>query len=607
MAALACLVSLPPNALTATGLSTPWTVTGCDQTVNPTFAECVIVDAMTGTLSVYSPLLVNKGAVVGVNFLAPTVPTLPTNSVVGCWFGTNGATTTLTDNNNGADVKAANCIGVLGQMQFGQFAACNAVNFFTTANQVAMVPPLATGLNGLPCYTTRSFQIIDMDPSDNVVTAYTMAGAVIAQKTAANIAKLQAMTGATPADVTNGSDNLLLDAAYRPALGCQPFTAPNLADPAGPPVGALGLNELQAAVTQMNQALIPPTDPFVVDLNNGALAVNLMKQNTYRVNVNQPPGMGTGVETMAFCQNMLDVTAMGYIMDIQFLIGKGTPDAANGIDLFTFLGQRFQNSWKGLTCNALITLTSPTGGMALEPITANRNGNGVTVSLTFNTMALVNGLLGQFMMLGIMPPKAIAGGNVVITVPVATAATTFQQALMNAFAGLPSAANPLVAATAAAPAAAAAAAPAAVTAATSATGKATTAKTVAAKTATKTKKMKAAKATKAAAPAKAAVQAAVPAAPSAQAAAPAAPPSQAAQVSAPPTQAGKVTAPAAQAAPPVALAASPAVKGTSPSAPAAPAPAAALAPANANNTITSPATNPNTAPAAGVGIMGVPK
>ncbi|KAJ3028339.1 UNVERIFIED_CONTAM: hypothetical protein HDU68_001889 [Siphonaria sp. JEL0065] len=385
---LNCVVTLPPNALTARGLSTPWTVTGCDQTVNPTFAECTIVNTATGALSVYSPLLVNQGSVVGKNFIPPVRPVLPTQHVIGCWFGTNGQTTTLADRNKGADLIKAKCSngGVDGSI-FGQFAACNGAAFFKAARTISdnKIPALGIGKNGKPCYTTRSFQIIDMDPSDNVVTTYLIdANNKLAQKTTRNVA---AMPGAQ--EITNGSDNLLLDAAYRPALGCAPFAVTNLADLAGPKVGSLAINELQAAKLQGKvQALIPPTDPFVV-VN---AKPNLAKQNAYRLQVNQPPATGTLAETKFFCQNMLDITGAGYITDLKFLVGKGSPDPANGIDLFTLLG---------LVLDAIMSfkLWMPTGRFYLDPppITANRvkmivDGDAAMVasSLTFQSKALQN-------------------------------------------------------------------------------------------------------------------------------------------------------------------------------------------------------------------------
>ncbi|KAI9345542.1 hypothetical protein BDR26DRAFT_1005434 [Obelidium mucronatum] len=388
---MACIVTLPSNALSATGLSTPWTVTGCDQTKTPTFAECVAVNKQ-GMIGVYSPLIVNEGAKPNVDFLPPTPLTLPTDAVVGCWFGTNGDITQLADKSKGADLKAANCVNGkpnAPQDLFGQFAACNAVAFFALANKKVTPPPLGTGKNNLPCYTTRSFQIIDMDPSDNVVTAYLQAGNIMAQKNKDNIAKLAAKNNGNPPDeVLNGSDNLLLNALYRPALGCVPYTAKNLAAPKdNTEIGALALNEIQARLQSEPQALVPPNDPMVVLTANGTFDVT--KQNAYRASVNQPPSVNVEAEKTAFCQNMLDIQASGFITDLKFLIGQPTPDAGNGKDLFTFLGARFQSSWMGLGCNNLVKLgTDATGKPILEPITANRDANGVTQSLTFNTPKL---------------------------------------------------------------------------------------------------------------------------------------------------------------------------------------------------------------------------
>ncbi|KAJ3318948.1 hypothetical protein HDU93_003823, partial [Gonapodya sp. JEL0774] len=217
-----CVVKIPPNALSAKGLSTPWVVSGqgCTQNADgmPTFAECTIVDPATGALSVYSPLLINKGQ----KFVTPVVPNLPANAVVGCWFGTNGATTTLTDGNNGKDLAAAKCVNGDPNKKadiFGQFAACNGAAFFAAANAAGVsTPALGTGKNGKTCYTTRSFEIVDMDQSDNVITTYSLdKNNKIGQKTAAN-------NKALTIDINNGSDNLLLDAFFNPVMGCTPFT-----------------------------------------------------------------------------------------------------------------------------------------------------------------------------------------------------------------------------------------------------------------------------------------------------------------------------------------------------------------------------------------------
>ncbi|KAI9324879.1 hypothetical protein DFJ73DRAFT_667044 [Zopfochytrium polystomum] len=374
-----CVVTLPPNPLTATGLSTPWVVSGqgCTQTAAgmPTFAECAVVDPAANTVAIYSPLLINQGQ----KFVTPTVPTIPAGATVGCWFGTNGATTTLKDTTNGADLKNANCVNGANGNIFGQFAACNAANFFGAANGANIaVPALGTGKNGKPCYTTRSYQSVDMDPSDNMVTTYLVnANGMIGQKTVANAKTLTT-------ELNNGSDNLLVDAFLRPALGCTAFTAKNLADPNGPPVGALALNELQAAKLQASPvALVPPNDPMV--LINAAMSKK--KLNRYRAAVNQPAGAGSAAEATTFCQNMLAVTAASIITDSQFTKVFTSPDPANGNNLFTFLVQRFEASWMGLGCMNLVQVQYLNGAKT-TPIIANRNGNGVCVSMTANTAAL---------------------------------------------------------------------------------------------------------------------------------------------------------------------------------------------------------------------------
>jgi hypothetical protein len=65
---------------------------------------------------------------------------------------------------------------------------------------------------------------VDQDQSDNVTTTYfAVKGGRTAQFSAANSAQLpQAQT------LTNGSDNALLNNFVDPALGCTPFTAPDL-------------------------------------------------------------------------------------------------------------------------------------------------------------------------------------------------------------------------------------------------------------------------------------------------------------------------------------------------------------------------------------------
>jgi hypothetical protein len=84
--------------------------------------ECAINDRKGG-LSYYAPLVIDQGDKVGTNFIAPVQPNVPAGSVIGCWFGTNGASTTLA----GSGAKA--CVNGLPGSIFGQFATCNGAGF----------------------------------------------------------------------------------------------------------------------------------------------------------------------------------------------------------------------------------------------------------------------------------------------------------------------------------------------------------------------------------------------------------------------------------------------------------------------------------------------
>ncbi|KAJ3316230.1 hypothetical protein HDU76_001958 [Blyttiomyces sp. JEL0837] len=216
------------------------------------------------------------------------------------------------------------------------------------------------------------------------------ANGVVAQFNAANVATLkQQNNGKAPTDLNNGSDNLLLDNFLRPALGCAPFLAPDMINP-GTMIGSLALNEIQAAAMQATPvARVPPMDPMVVSTANGK--PSLTKQNAYRAAVNQKAATAATSQT-TYCKHYLAVGATSIASNFQFTNGFTTPDAANGKDLFTFLGQRFQASWAGMGCQALVPIKAlnagPKGANAQDPIVANRDGNGVTQTLTFNTAAL---------------------------------------------------------------------------------------------------------------------------------------------------------------------------------------------------------------------------
>ena len=160
--------------------------------------EAAIIDTDTGAIQIYNPLIINQDQdVVGKDFIAPVVPTLPTNNVVGIWFGSNANTVTLTGSTNG-------CVNGLPGSIFGQFAYCNAPAFFTAAQTaiaagLLTVPPIGTSTKAATtqaCPAVRDFRVVDMDQSDNVDTTYLLInGKTLAQNTAANAASSKNSTG----------------------------------------------------------------------------------------------------------------------------------------------------------------------------------------------------------------------------------------------------------------------------------------------------------------------------------------------------------------------------------------------------------------------------
>ena len=120
----------------------------------------------------------------------------------------------------------------------GQFAYCNAPTFFTAVHaaindDLLRVPPLGTWTDAhgipLPCPSARSWDLVDQDQSDNLYTTYLLtADGLLAQDTAENRAQFPV----PPATVlTNPSDERLLGIFVDPALGCTPWTAPDLTNP----------------------------------------------------------------------------------------------------------------------------------------------------------------------------------------------------------------------------------------------------------------------------------------------------------------------------------------------------------------------------------------
>jgi hypothetical protein len=214
--------------------------------------------------------------------------------------------------------------------------------------------------------------VVDQDQSDNVQTQYlaTVHGQ-IAQFSAANQAKLH-----TRVPLSNPSDNALLTRFINPALGCQSWQAPNLADH-NRPVPALALDEVQAAAEQKAPlALVPLTDPMTMVTLDGKNQPSLAKTNLYRLGVDQIPAVSVDqANGTTYCRHLLQTGLPRLQRDRPLTIRAPSPNAAVANTLFTFLAQRFQASYTLLRCAQLLKRANP--------VTVQTDANGVVISATF--------------------------------------------------------------------------------------------------------------------------------------------------------------------------------------------------------------------------------
>jgi hypothetical protein len=376
-----CTLTVPPNPLTAQGLATPYQLSGpgCSMATTNTraFVQATIISP-GGALSVYEPLVVDQGTTPAV---APVVPTLPAGAVVTLDMGFNGDNLALRvgargrrEGDAGLLRRRGNCVNGLAGSIFGQVSYCNAAAFFRAANAAIAagtlkIPALGTGSDGQPCPTTRSFTMVDQDQSDNVTTTYLVtASGQTAQRNAANIAQL---AGAVA--VGNGSDNALLDNFMDPALGCTPFTAPDLTNP-GTNGTSQALDELQAATQQQAPiALVPVNDPMT-EVNGG---FSIAKTNLYRRGFDQSPlaaGTAAAQSAQSYCQTLMTVQVASLQRDQAAFTAAPPADPAVGDNLFTFLAARLSGSFGNLGCANF--------GMA-NPVTLTTDANGVATGASF--------------------------------------------------------------------------------------------------------------------------------------------------------------------------------------------------------------------------------
>lgn len=379
-----CDIIVPAHPLTAAGLATPYRLTGpngddpaasgCTEANADSlgaFVQATILDPATGALSVYEPLVITQGTKPAV---APVLPHLPNGAVVTVDIGFNGDN--LKQIGATPDAQAeGNCVNGLQGSLFTQVSFCNGGPFFRAAFQAESRGKLTIPSAGVspvtkqPCPTTRSFTLVDQDPSDNVTSLYLLtSNGQTAQYSKKNAA---ALPGAT--QISNGSDNALLDDFVDPALGCHPIEVPDLSQ-GGAAGTSQALDELSAARSQAPPvALIPQNDPMT--MVNGAFSV--AKTNLYRNSVGQPqiaPSNTADDSPTAFCSNMMKIQ-VAFLQRAQSALGGApTPDPGEGNNLLTFMAARLLASYGNLHCGH--------HGLTV-PIEVVRNHAGVAIAVHF--------------------------------------------------------------------------------------------------------------------------------------------------------------------------------------------------------------------------------
>jgi hypothetical protein len=336
------------------------------------FVQATILDQATGKLWVYEPLVITKGTRPAVT---PVLPVLPARAVVTIDVGFNGANLKLVGATPHA-LRQGHCHNGLGNSIFGQVSFCHGAHFFWAARiaerqgKLAVPPAGVSPKTRQACPTTRSFTLVDQDPSDNVTTKYLLTAD--GQTAQFNKANTTAVPGATV--ISNGSDNALLDGFVDPVLGCKPFTAPDLSQ-GGAPGTSQALDELSAGRSQAPPvALVPENDPMVLVGN----ALSAVKTDRYRSNVGQPvisKKNDAADNPVNFCQNMINIQTR-FLSDNATLLASGpSPVPSVGNNLLTFMATRLIMSYTNLNCQSFALA---------NPVKVTLNDSGVATAASFD-------------------------------------------------------------------------------------------------------------------------------------------------------------------------------------------------------------------------------
>jgi hypothetical protein len=392
-----CDLVVPAEPLTAKGLATPYQLTGPDgespaasgcQMINSVnlgaFVQATILNPRTGALSVYNPLVTTAGTTPAI---APVVPKLPKDAIVTIDMGFNGTYLYQVGATPDA-LSQGRCTDGEPGSPFGQVSFCNGTAFFRAAFQMEdarrMAMP-AAGMSrnlvvsaaalsaGRQCPTTRNFDMVDQDPSDNVTTKYLL-NPVTGQTAQDNAANTARMPGAQV--VVNGSDNALIDDFLDPALGCTPLEAPDLGNN-GAMATSQALDELLAAANQpKNVALVPETDEMVTGVGG---SIDQAKTDLYRAEIGQAPvdsQTDASSSPEMFCQNMVDIQTPFLAANQSLLAAGPSPVPTVGDTLFTFMANRLLQSFDNLGC---------TNYGLYNPVSVVLNGAGAATAATLST------------------------------------------------------------------------------------------------------------------------------------------------------------------------------------------------------------------------------
>ena len=130
---------------------------------------------------------------------------------------------------------------------------------------------------------------------------------------------------------------------------------------AGGTAASQTLDELSARANQQDPvALVPPSDEMV--LVNGQFSI--AKTNVYRSLVGQAPVAANANATQlaaTYCQDMVNIQPGRNQLDMTLEAGVGSPVAAVGNNLATFMGNRLSMSFTNLNCQNF-GLTNPVNG-----------------------------------------------------------------------------------------------------------------------------------------------------------------------------------------------------------------------------------------------------